>query len=46
MGYSIIFFANVAISDTYELIGPGRSRFVFFEVIKASAQGKILVPVF
>ena len=42
MGYAIIFFANVAISNASELIGFRRSHFVFFEMIKASVSGTFL----
>jgi hypothetical protein len=44
MGYAIIFFANVAISNPSELIGFRRNRFVFIEMIRASGKGTIPVP--
>jgi hypothetical protein len=44
MGYAIIFFANVAISNPSELIGLRRSLFVFIEMIRASVMGTFPVP--
>jgi hypothetical protein len=44
MGYSIIFFANVAISNPSELIGLRRSRFVFIEIIRVSRKATIPMP--
>jgi len=42
MGYAIIFFANVAISNPSELIGLRRSLFVFIEMIGAYMKGTFL----
>jgi hypothetical protein len=44
MGYAIIFFANVAISNPSELIGFRRSLFVFIVIKRASMKGTIPVP--
>jgi len=44
MGYAIIFFANVAISNPSELTGFRRRRFVFIEMIRTSVKETIPVP--
>jgi hypothetical protein len=44
MGYAIISFANVGISNPSELIGRRRNRFVFIEMIRVNIRGTIPVP--